>query len=209
MIKAVIFDIDGVLIDSLEANYQYYLHVFKVLGKQFVTRQEYNSNYEGLTMKAMLNKVMGFTGSELETNFELIKKTTPHFSELYKTPPGEKEAIEILSKKFKLAIVTSKYSVESTFKVIGQERKFSVVVMFGDYQKPKPDPESLLMALKKLQVKANETVYIGDRESDLLAAKAAGTYFITFYGVSGKIFKDADANVKTFTELPGAIEKLS
>ena len=209
MIKAVIFDIDGVLLDSLEANYQYYLHLFKRFNNHFVPKQEYNDNYEGMPMKVMLSRVMGFTGSKLEEEFELAKRETPHFQELYKVPRGEQKVIKELSRKYKLALVTSRYGVESTFSTIGLKECFSVVIKFGDYQKPKPDPEPLFVAIGKLQIKPEEAVYIGDRESDLLAAKAAGMKFVGFPLYSGKKLEGSDAIFMNFSELPGVIENLS
>lgn len=208
MIKAVIFDIDGVLIDSLEANYQYYIALFKMFGMNFLSREEYKKNYYSMPTKEVMRKLMNISGQKLDEKFEMVKENAPYLENLYKVPEGEQDTINNLSKKYKLGIVTGRYGVASTFSVIGLKDCFSAVVKFGDYEKPKPDPEPLLIAAKRLGVRPTEAVYIGDSKDDVIAAKAAGMHFITFFGVVGKQFKEADANIGSFKELPGVIENL-
>ncbi len=208
MIKAVLFDVDGVLLDSLEANFRYYNAVFQKFGRKFVGLNEYRKKYYSLPVKEMLQDLMKLEGKELEEKFQEAKGIQ-HFSYLYKVPEGEKETIDELFNKYKLAIVTGRYDLESTFQTTGLEKHFSVIVKYGDYKKPKPDPEPLTIALKKLETDVKEMVYVGDSQDDLLAARAMGMKFICFYGVSKKKLAEADANVKTFAELPGEIEKIS
>lgn len=208
MIKAILFDIDGVLLDSLKANYQYYQNLFKKLEKSFISFSEYKEKYFSMPVKEVIQNLAGLEGNELENKYQEIKNSR-YFTNLIKVPKGEKETIKNLFKQYKLAIVTGRFSIKSTFSITGLKKYFEVVVKFGDYQKPKPDPEPLLVALKKFNLKPEEAIYVGDSLVDLQAAKALKMKFIGFYGISGKIFKEADANIKTFAELSGAIEKLS
>ncbi len=207
MIKAIIFDIDGVLLDSLEANHKYYSEIFKKFGREFVDLNEYRDKYYSMPVKDVLRNLIGFEGEELDKKFAEAK-SMPHYPGLYKVPEGEKEIIKKLSRRYKLAIVTGRYALESTFQATGVKNYFSVSVKFGDYKKPKPDPEPLTIALQRLDVKADEVVYVGDTEEDLRAAKPLGIKFIGFYAVSKKKFPEADANIKSFAELPETIEKL-
>ncbi len=57
---------------------------------------------------------------------------------------------------------------------------FDVIVAFGDYSRPKPDPEPLFVAIKKLWSRPEETVYIGDAMADMKAANSAGVRFIAY-----------------------------
>ena len=82
---------------------------------------------------------------------------------------------------------------------------FKADVAYEDTKKHKPFPEPLILAAKKLKVKPEETVYIGDSESDMKAAKAAGMKFV-FY--SRKRLKGADVQVKSFNEIPDVVAKL-
>lgn len=207
MIKAVLFDIDGVLLDSLYANHQYYSEIFKKFGREFVSPDEYRDKYYSMPVKDVLHNLMGLEGEELEEKFAEAKKI-PHYPNLYKVPEGEKETIEELSKHYKLAIVTGRFDLQSTFQTTGLGQYFPVTVKFGDYQKPKPDPEPLMIVLERLKMEVNEAVYVGDTEEDLLAAKALKMKFICFYAVSKKKFAEADANINSFKELPGIIAKI-
>lgn len=208
MIKAIIFDIDGVLLDSHEANYQWYQKLFLKDRKKFVSRPVYLEKYYSMPVKEVIRDLLNLKGQELENKYQESKRLS-YSTDLIKIPPGEKEIIRELAKRYQLAIVTGRFAVDSTFTITGLEQYFAVVVKFGDYQKPKPHPEPLIIALKKLHIDVNEAVYVGDSQDDLLAAKAAKMKFICFYGVSGKIFKEADANIKSFKELPEAIKRIN
>ena len=63
----------------------------------------------------------------------------------------------------------------------GIRDRFEMVVGLGDYQDPKPSPESILMVLNKLGVSANETIYVGDMTEDIVSAKRAGVIPIAVY----------------------------
>lgn len=56
MIKAVIFDIDGVLVDSYEANFQFYTKLFKTAGYTGPSRKDYSYLFH-LTMKDLIKKI--------------------------------------------------------------------------------------------------------------------------------------------------------
>lgn len=56
-------------------------------------------------------------------------------------------------------------------------RYFSVTVTADDTKKHKPDPEPILQVIQELQANPNETIYIGDMQTDLQAAHAAGIRF--------------------------------
>ena len=57
---------------------------------------------------------------------------------------------------------------------------FDVIVTFEDYSKPKPDPEPIFVAMKKLGSRPEETVYIGDAMADMKAANSAGVRFMAY-----------------------------
>jgi HAD superfamily hydrolase (TIGR01509 family) len=210
MIKAVIFDIDGVLLDSHQANFRWYKDFFGQMGKRFVDFGEYKNKYFSQPVKEVIRNLMKLEGQSLEEMYNRARAFDySPYERLIKLPNREKEVIAALAKKYRLAIVTGRYALGSAFSITGLRPYFEVAVKFGDYQKPKPDPEPLKLALKKLNLDPQEAIYIGDSQDDLHAAQAAQIKFIAFYGFSQKIFKDADANIKNFFQLPAAIKKLS
>lgn len=206
MIKAVLFDIDGVLLDSKDANLKFLQDLMKESGYKISSKKEIQKVFH-LTM---WDAIKFLTKEKSERKIRKIWKLgckLRYPMEKLKLPKHLKEVIKRLSRKYKLGIVTSRIrkGVQQFFQVSGTEKYFDVVVSFEDYSRPKPHPEPLLVATKKLKVKPEETVYIGDSETDVKAAKAAGMRVIIY---SKKCFKDADLNVNSFEKIPFAIKKI-
>ena len=100
---------------------------------------------------------------------------------------------------------------------------FSTIVTRDDVENTKPDPEPLILAIKKMKLnnlKHRQIVYVGDHIHDMMCGKAAQTILktikVTTVGVQSKMFnpqnlrkcKKTDMYIKSFTELRGVIEKL-
>jgi HAD superfamily hydrolase (TIGR01509 family) len=205
MIKAVLFDVDGVLIDSLEANYQFYKSLLTKAGYKFPTRKEYpnyfhNSLYKNCEVltngsKEEIERVFKI-GLEMEYPFDVIK--------LHK---GARKTIQELGKKYKLGIVTNR--LKKRFFLIPDLRDlkklFSVVIAFEDTKNHKPHPEPLLVACRKLGVKPNEVVYVGDAETDIIAGKEAGTKTILY---KEYLLSNPDFHIKALRDLIELLEEL-
>lgn len=203
MIKLVLFDIDGVVIDSLEANFKFYKDLLKRVRDIELTLKEYKPYYSYST-KQMLNQfVPGLRKEE-------VKKWCEHAPQLYnkyykyvKLKPGIKKLVSQLYKKYRLGVVTGRISVK-VLEIFGLKRYFEFFVTACDYEKPKPDPEPLLLALKRSGVAAHNAVYIGDSQDDVLAAKAAGITTIIYSNPKIK----GDFNVNDFMEIENLINAL-
>lgn len=81
-----------------------------------------------------------------------------------------------LSKRYKLGVVSGNYrpTVLSALSKCGLRRMMKVIVSIDDSPISKPSPEPLFMALRKLKVRPNEAVYVGDHPDDIRAGMAAG-----------------------------------
>jgi phosphoglycolate phosphatase-like HAD superfamily hydrolase len=88
----------------------------------------------------------------------------------------------------------------------GIERFFKIIVTGDDIKEPKPSPEALELALRKIDKRAEEVVYIGDAYADYEMAKAADVHFI---GVSSAFaslrFDDPEYSIHPITDLPGLL----
>jgi len=209
MIKAVIFDVDGVLIDSFEANLKFYQDLLIKNGFAPPSRETFlNMNH-----LAMMDAIRIFTKSKDEGEIKKIwqmgkDRTTPYPIDLLKIPKNLESVITKLSKKYILAIVTNRvrdgvFSIPQLFKY---KDFFKTVVYYEDTVKHKPDPEPLLLALKKLVLKSNEAIYIGDAPSDIKAAKEAKMKVIAYSKLN---IPDSDVVTSSFEKLPDLIETLS
>ena len=207
MIKAVIFDIDGVLVDSFEANHQFLKNVTKLLKLKFASKKSYKVNF-ALPFRELLKKENDIVDhSKLDKLIEKARKKVKYPFHLIKTFDECEETLNKLNKKYKLALVTGR--TLSGLKVYYQHSKnrklFKAAVTLTDVKNHKPHPESLLQAAKKLKIKPSEAIYIGDAKSDMLAAKAAGMKSIIF---NKKPVKGASANISHFKQIIPTINKL-
>jgi len=207
MIKAVIFDVDGVLIDSFKVNFECFQKIFKEIGYKRLTEKKFAEAFH-LTLK---DAVRFLTGVDDEEELERISKITYKvFAAPEKTilPKDSVEIVKELSKDYKLGIVTGriKVGVNEYFNAAKTKKYFQTAVDLSQYKNTKPHPESLLVAVKKLKIKPSEAIYIGDALTDIQAAKKAGMKSILY---SRKKIKGADCKTYSFKSLPSLINKLN
>jgi pyrophosphatase PpaX len=208
MIKAVIFDVDGVLIDSLEANFNFFRDLMNKFGHGFMERKEYIPLFH-LPMKDIIRLSTKLTNEEeIEKIWKSGKdREVPYPDELLSVPDNLTETIELLSKNYTLGIVTSRSrsGIYSVPQLEGLKEYFKTDVSYEDTDNHKPHPDPLILASRKLGIMPEECVYVGDSETDITAAKAAGMRAIAY---SNKVFKHADYNISEFSKLIEAVSNL-
>ncbi len=136
------------------------------------------------------------------------RKEIPYPSHLLTMPEAAGEIIKRLHDAYQLGIVTSRIR-EGIYKMpvlAPLEKYFTVTIAYEDTTHHKPNPEPLLLACKRLQLNPSEVVYVGDAETDILAARAAKMKVILY---AQENFIDADAYAATFQELPECISFLN
>ena len=207
MIKAVIFDIDGVLADSLDANTRFFQNLMVEAGYKPPTKKEYSSLFHLTMMDVVKELTKSKSEKEIQRVFEM-GKILPYPISYLKSPNGSKKVIEQLSKKYKLALVSSRVrkSVNNYFKFSKTEKYFPVSISYEDTLKHKPNPEPLVLAAKRLSINPQEAIYIGDNKSDVLAGKAANMKVIIY---SKKRLKEANLCTSDFSSIPALISRLT
>jgi len=175
MIKAVIFDFDGVIADSRDVIFRIYRELCLEMGLKFpVSIQEFtqqlDGNYKHFYMK------LGVKESEIEKANEIYKKYFLKFEKDMR-PFGEIAGVLASLKKRGIRIGissnTHEFIIKRLLKRFGFEKYINVVVGGKDIDRLKPDPAQILMAIEKLGVKRSETAFVGDMEVDMLAGRAA------------------------------------
>ncbi len=207
MIKAILFDIDGVLLDSEESNREFFRRVLGRFGYKAPTKEEYRKAFH-LTLRDAIGALTEEKDEKKIAEMWNYGTTLPDYpDDLLKIPEGLTETIEQLKKKYKLGIVTSrlKIGVEEFFNFSGLKKYFDTAVFLEDYSRPKPDPECLFLALSRLKVKPKETVYVGDAEADMIAAQKAEVYFVLF--PENSLIKTSFA-AKDFRDIPKVIVRI-
>jgi len=209
MIKAVIFDVDGVLIDSFEANLKFYHDLFIKTGYKAPTREEFLKMFH----TTMIDVIRILTKSKDENEVKRIwqmgkDRVVPYPNELLTSPKNYESVIEELKQKYTLAIVTSRVrgGIFKLPQLTKYEDYFKTVVYYDDTVKHKPYPDPLLLAVKRLGIKPNEAVYIGDGDNDIRAAKSAGVKIIIY---SKENLTGANVLTSSFEKLPNLINSLN
>lgn len=185
---AVIFDFDGVIVDTEPLHYQAFQDVLNPLGISF-SWQEYTSNYMGFDDRDAFNEVFKKTGVELST--ESLKKII-HSKALcfisiikngIKSYPGVIELIKSIKKSQTPLAISSgalRSDINPILEIFGVVDCFDIIVTADDVSKSKPDPECYTLAHKKLEafyerrILPNQVVAIEDTPAGITAAKSAG-----------------------------------
>jgi len=172
-LRAVLFDLDGTLLDSLSSQYAVFSRVFDALGMRFdegVYRAHYSPNWYLLYERMGVPKDRWPEADRLW--LENYALESPH------AMPGAEEVIAAARDGDRaVGLVTSgdRSRVERDLARVGWEGTFDVVICGGDVAERKPQPGPLLHALDRLAAAAGEAVYIGDTVDDVAMGKAAGT----------------------------------
>ncbi len=173
MKKAVIFDLDEVLIDSVESGVAFYKHTFKHFNIKLPKGKKQRLLY---TLSGEGNYNAFFRTISKDEYFKYKKSINFNkYLKLIKISKNAKELLKFLvNKKYKTAIVTNRgrttYLILKRFKI---EKYFDIVLIDKDMKRTKPDPYSINLAVKKLKVKKSEVLYLGDDIVDIKAAKKA------------------------------------
>jgi beta-phosphoglucomutase family hydrolase len=177
MTKAVLWDLDGVLVDTAPFHLQAWQELFQSLGKGFA-EADFRRTF-GLRNDAILGDILG------ELTLAEIERLAQEKEELYRQKIGGKVtaipgAVELLrrlqqrGKKSAIVSSTTRENVRMVLASLGLEGAFEAVVAEEDAPKGKPDPQGFLVAAEKLGVAANECAVIEDAPGGLEAAKRAG-----------------------------------
>ncbi|MGB2728373.1 MAG: HAD family hydrolase [Halobacteriota archaeon] len=181
-IEAVLFDLDGVLINSFESWYQAFNAMLKSYKKEEMSREEFNAKCWGPDLKHNLNALnLDEEAGKYCVNEQL------NLIELIELFPGAKEVLSRIREDYKLKVGlvtnTPRKNVHRILEHFNLFNLFDVIVTGDDVKKGKPDAEMVIEACEKLNVKPENVILVGDTESDFMAGKSAGCAVI---GVGAK-----------------------
>ncbi len=173
--RAVLFDLDGTLIDT----FHLYLEAYRRALVPFLGREPTLEDFVGVRPSSERHFLVEWLGEERAADCHAAVQQ--HYAELHDALceglyDGVREMLAALrAAGIPLGIVTGKsragWEVSSEALDLGP---FAVVVTEDDVPHPKPDPGGLLAAAAKLRVQPPETLYIGDTLADLEAGRRAG-----------------------------------
>src|ERR1700687_2084207 len=157
--ECILFDWDGTLLDSFEADAEAYIHMFAALGFPWSIaelKRHYSPNWHRVYRAARLPRSKWDEADRLWMRF--YRKHQPELQ------PGARQVLRTLQRRFALALVSS----GSRARVRRQLREHGVAAMFRakvcseDAPRRKPQPPPLRMALDRLQIASKVCVYVCD-----------------------------------------------
>lgn len=172
MIKNLIFDLDGTLIDSSEGVVEAVNHSLRQVGETERPAKEIKA-FIGYPLKMMYTH---FTQVPFEKLYPYFQEKANHtVISAAKMLPGVENALSKFKRDgYKMAIASTKVRqhIEAIVGKFNWDKIFAIYSGGDEVAKVKPDPAILKLTLKRLNAEVSETLVIGDTINDVLAAKA-------------------------------------
>lgn len=184
-VKACLFDLDGVIVDTAKYHYLAWSKLAKELNFEF--SEEQNEMLKGISRTKSLEVLLeigGLTFSE-EEKVKLAEKKNNWYLEYSSkmTPdevlPGAKEFLELCRLKgIKVVLGSASKNSMTILKNVGLVDCFDVIIDGNKVSKAKPDPEVFLLGAEKLNIPPSECVVFEDAQAGIQAAISAGMYAV-------------------------------
>lgn len=205
-IKAVIFDLDGVIVDTAKYHFQAWKTLAKNLGIEFTLEE--NEHLKGMSRMDSLDHILALGGKEnmeKDQKMKLAASKNVHYLELIadldasEILPGTIEWIEQCKENgIKIALGSASKNARRILTSLGLTEKFDIIIDGTNTTKTKPDPQVFQLAAEGLGVKSNQALVIEDAYKGLQAAKTGGFYSI---GIGdAQILNIADINMKSLAD---------
>lgn len=180
-IKACLFDLDGVIVDTAKFHYLAWRRLCNEMGFDFT--EEDNEQLKGVSRVASLEillKLGGVEKTQAEKDEMCVKKNDWYLEYVEKMDssevlPGVLEFLADLKKEgIRIALGSASKNARPILEKIGVIDEFDAIVDGTHVEKAKPDPEVFLLGAEKLGVKPEECIVFEDAAAGIEAAKAGG-----------------------------------
>ena len=201
MIKAVVFDMDGVLIDAKEWHYESLNRALRLFGME-ISRFDHLSTFDGLPTRRKL-QMLSAQGKlpvglhdfinemkQLYTMEVVGVECKPRFSHEY-------ALARLKSEGYRLAVASN--SIRNTIEVMMQRAALAPYLDFilsnQDVARAKPDPEMYDTAIARLGIAPQECLIVEDNENGIRAARASGAHVLELEGVQDVTYQAIAARI--------------
>ena len=192
--RCVIYDCDGVLFDSIEANEKLYNDLAASVGRPPLTREELAYVHCHTVFEAVRFMSRNDNGLEKKALALLKQVDFRKYIDFLKMEPHLIETLTLLKEKGIWRVVNTNRTttMPHIMERFGLRPYFDMVVTALDVKNPKPHRESVDKIVDTLRLDRNEVVFVGDSEVDQQTAESAGVRFIAY--------KDRDLGNNTFID---------
>lgn len=179
MIKAFIFDLDGVLTDTAEYHYLAWKRLAEEEGIAFTRRD--NEKLRGISRRESLKLILKGREIPEEKMQEMMDRKNGYYRDFIKTVsekdllPGALELLDRLKdKKYRLALASASKNAPVVVERLGIAHYFEVIADGNSVEKTKPAPDLFLYVSEKMKLHPAECLVVEDAEAGVEAARVAG-----------------------------------
>lgn len=196
-LKLVIFDCDGVLFDSREANRHYYNDLLFRFGHPAMDEEEVDYVHMHNVQDSVRHIFRNYPADIDRVNGYRVELDYHPYLQHMKMEPDLPQFLNFLRPRYRTAISTNRTTtMAEVLRVHGLEDYFELVVTALDVSRPKPHPEALKKILAHFGLPVEQAVFIGDSSIDRQHTAAVGMRLIAFRNRQ----LAADFHVDSFTE---------
>lgn len=182
-IKAVIYDCDGVMFDSFEANLAFYQRIMEMMGREPLDRE--NEEQMRVLHTHANREVLSYLFPNPREWEEAVRCAGRinyrDLIPLMVMEEGFRETLDVLKGCVELAVCTNRStSMEMVLEAFGLSSYFGLVMTASKVANPKPHPEPLLKVVEHFGIEPGEALFVGDSVVDRMAAEAAGVPFVAY-----------------------------
>jgi len=216
MLRGIIFDFNGVLVDDEPVHLKLFQRVLREGGIS-LTAPDYYARYLGMDDRGCFKAAYHEHGKKLDEAFlaELVRRKARYYREVIEEGilffPGVKVLIPTLSSRFPLAVASGalRSEIETILRAPGLRKYFRAIVSAEDVSEGKPNPEIFIKALRLLNernstgrpILAPECLVVEDSKEGILGARRAGMKCLAVTNSHpAEELGEADAVVKSLEE---------
>ncbi|MCJ7663762.1 MAG: HAD family hydrolase [Desulfobacterales bacterium] len=180
--KVIIFDCDGVLFDSKEANIAFYNQILSKFSLPPLTVAEVEYVHVS-TAEEAFRYLLSRRDSDVVDKVLAQRPQVDYtpFIRLMQMEPNLRELLSALPRQIKRAVSTNRsYTIGDVLRTHGLEGEFDLVVSALDVKNPKPHPESALKILRHFAIAPSDALFVGDSETDQRSDQGAQIPFIAY-----------------------------
>lgn len=206
MKKGIIFDLDGVIVDTAKYHYLAWKKLANQLGFEFT--EEQNELFKGVSRKRCLDILLemgNLSATQEQKDVWMIEKNNDYLEYIEKMDDSEilpdvPKILTLLKENaIPIALGSASKNALPILKKVGLAHFFDVIVDGNSVTKAKPDPEVFLMAAKKMNLSPSNCIVFEDAVAGIEAANAANMISI---GIGDKeVLSQATFIFKDFTEI--------
>jgi HAD superfamily hydrolase (TIGR01509 family) len=208
VIEAVVFDLDGVLLDSEEIWDRAREELARERGGRWHDRAQRDMmGMSSTEWSRYMADVIGLPEPPEEINREVVRRLTELYREELPAIPGAREAVERLAARWPLGLASSsnRELIDLALELLGVEHLFTATVSSEEVAHGKPAPDVYLEAARRLDVDPTTAAAVEDSHNGILSAKAAGMRVIAIpnahFPPDGDALAVADVVLDSLAEL--------